>query len=86
MPLELTAPQARVLGALQEGALLLMHRRGERGPYYTLQGRRLSVTLLKELEALRLIEQEAGGTGRAVVAYGLTPAGRHALEAQRDHL
>lgn len=85
MPLELTAPQVRVLTALSEGAPLLLHRRGERGPYYTLQGRRLSVILLKELEALRLIERE-NGPERAVVAYALTPEGRSALSAQERPL
>ncbi|THF70393.1 hypothetical protein E7T06_07980 [Deinococcus sp. Arct2-2] len=78
MPLELTAPHIRVLSALQEGAPLLLHRRGDRGPYYTLQGRRLSVVLLKDLETLRLIERESG-TERAVVAYALTSAGRSTL-------
>lgn len=83
MNLALTEPQIRLLKALQEGALLLMHSRSDRGPYYTLNGRRLSVILLKELETLRLIQRE-GASGPAVIAYELTAAGKAALEAGQN--
>ncbi len=74
--------EVRVLAALQRGAALVMHRRGERGPYYTLGGRRLSVTLLKALEARRWIARE-GGPDRAAVTYALTAEGEAALAARR---
>lgn len=70
--------QVRVLKALRAGGLLVMHTRGERGPYYTLDGRWLSVTLVKGLEAARLIQRE-GSSGRVVASYQLTPAGESAL-------
>lgn len=74
----LTDPQARVLRALRDGAALTMHARSERGPFYTLGGRRLSVTLLKDLERLRFVSRSAG-VSRTAVAYELTPAGLVAL-------
>ncbi|MFC4453890.1 hypothetical protein [Deinococcus sonorensis] len=78
-----TEAQARVLTALRDGAELKSHARGERGPYYTLNGRRLSVTLLKALEGLRWIERQ-GRPGQPVAAYDLTPSGRAALAPSGD--
>lgn len=74
----LTDPQARVLGALRDGAALIMHTRRERGAFYTLGGRRLSVTLLKDLELLRYVSRSSGA-GRTAVAYELIPGGSAAL-------
>ncbi|ADV67980.1 hypothetical protein [Deinococcus maricopensis] len=76
----LTDAQARVLQALQDGAALTMHARGDRGPYYTLNGRRLSMPLVKSLEANRWIEREGAGRG-AASAYQLTAEGESALQA-----
>lgn len=72
----------RVLQALRGGAELLMHRRPTRGPYYTLGGRRLSMLLLKELEARNLIAREGSGAGTGPTAYVLTPAGKAVLAGQ----
>ncbi|GGK15239.1 hypothetical protein GCM10008955_05790 [Deinococcus malanensis] len=74
----LTEAQARVLSALQGGAALTMHSRSERGPFYMLSGRRLSMTLVKDLERLRYISRSAG-MGRSAVAYELTSDGQAAL-------
>lgn len=55
----------------------MRHVRPDRGPYYTLAGRRLSVVLLGELEARRLIAR----AGRDRAAYHLTPLGEQVLAA-----
>lgn len=78
MSVKPSAHQIRVMTALRAGGTLAMHSRGERGPYYTLNGRRLSVTLVKNLEAARWITRE-GGASRAVAAYLLTPEGESVL-------
>jgi len=77
----LTGAQARVLRAMQTGAELTAHFRPERGPYYTLGGRRLGLVLLKDLEGQRLIARAGEGGGRAAALYTVTDAGAAALEA-----
>ncbi|UBV42155.1 hypothetical protein LAJ19_11015 [Deinococcus taeanensis] len=74
----LTEVGANVLRALQEGRALTRHDRAGRGPYYTLGGRRLSMPLVKQLEAQRFIAR-SGRPGSPVSAYELTPAGTDAL-------
>lgn len=78
MPSGLSAPQVRVLRALRDGMALTMYMRSERGPYYTLAGRRLSMTLLKDLERQRYISRSAA-LSRSAVDYELTPDGQAAL-------
>lgn len=73
----------RVLKALDSGAELVTHRRTTRGPYYTLGGRRLSLLLVKELEARQLIAREGHGPGRVQAHYALTPAGEALLTTAR---
>lgn len=73
-----TEHQIRVLTALRAGGMLIMHTRGERGPYYTLNGRRLSMTVVKDLEAARWITRE-GSAGRIIASYQLTSAGGSVL-------
>jgi len=74
----LTEAEVNILRALREGAELTRHLRTERGPYYMLAGRRLSMPLVKRLEAQRLIVR-TGQTGGATVPYTLTSAGMDAL-------
>ncbi|WP_102126135.1 hypothetical protein [Deinococcus planocerae] len=76
-----TQAQARILTALREGAELVIHtRQTGRGPSSTLGGRRLSVVILKELEAQKWIVRE-GGPGHTRARYALTPAGEATLAA-----
>ncbi|MFC4637183.1 hypothetical protein [Deinococcus hohokamensis] len=76
----LTEAQASVLRALQAGAELKRHDRPERGSFYTLAGRRLSMPLLKALESQKLVQSE-GAAGRTTASYSLTAAGKAALQA-----
>jgi DNA-binding PadR family transcriptional regulator len=71
---------ARVLQVLREGAELTRHTRAERGPYYLMQGRRLSMPLVKQLEEQRFIAH-VHSRASTTTSYTLTPAGREALEA-----
>ncbi|WP_045234411.1 hypothetical protein [Deinococcus pimensis] len=79
---DLTEAQARVLAALEGGADLVAHRRDERGPFYTLGGRRLPVTLLKSLEDARLLQRDTARSRAS--GFRLTETGRAALGAWRD--
>jgi len=76
-----TEAQARVLAALEGGAELRLHGRAERGPYYTLRGRRLPVTLLGALEGAGWIERDT--PTRHTSSYRLTSAGHAALAEWR---
>lgn len=78
-PPALTEAQAHVLQALRDGAELRRHERAERGPYYTLAGRRLSMPLLKALEGRKLV-QRSGTAERGTAAYVLTLSGETALD------
>jgi hypothetical protein len=75
----LTQEEERVLRALRDGAELTRHTRVERGPYYLMQGRRLSMPLVKQLEEKRLIAP-GQSRGSTTTSYTLTPAGHGALE------
>lgn len=80
----LTETQAHVLRAVGQGTELTAHFRPGRGPFYTLEGRRLGIVLLKELEGQRLIARTGEGAGRAAVHYTLTAAGEAALTAWEE--